>query len=302
MKRSVILIITALLLNIGHAAASDATFEGSVALGFLSGDTSYEIGNALTNPNLRYFPFSELIFPLDGTVAILNGRIQIADKVVLHGHIMKDIYSTDEEFQDTDWLNGPGAITQMSTGETDMDAWTVEAGLRYIFYRQPTWSFDIGPAYMRQHFNFDVSRLQQTDYRNNPPTISLEPGKVLTYEVDYSIPYLALGWNSWTDKMKVHADLGFTPWVRATDKDNHLTRNKISRGDSGGYAYMVEFGMQFFLPDNFFIDLTYNQTNIATKGDQVQDVISGGSLTRYTVDQELESRQGLATMAIGVKF
>ncbi|MCM8789395.1 MAG: omptin family outer membrane protease [Candidatus Omnitrophica bacterium] len=101
--------------------------------------------------------------------------------------------------------------------------------------------------------------------------------RVLDYEVKYHIPYFGLNFQYFKDMVNreldnwgVNIQACVSPYVTAKDLDYHLLRNKLSRGDTSGYALML--GLSSFLKSksNLLWQFGIGYTGIRTKGKQNQ--------------------------------
>lgn|GEM_PF-319713 len=288
-----------------------------VGIGKLIGDTTYRIGGTVATPSGGYelhFPISELEFPLDVFMVSIEGSIEFAETWKASVGVKKSITSDAGKMKDSDWgyyfLEGyPWAeqdtLDICSESDADLDALIIDINLRYKFYQKSSWAFFAGLGYMRQYFDYEVSNLDQwypSDYYyfGVDPGHDYVSGKVLTYEVLYSIPYMEIGTQLKSKgELSVEASLGYSPIVDAEDEDNHILRSKVSEGDCDGDAIFFSLKGRYNFPRKWFLALQFDYTTIDTDGTQKQ--YTDGVLTAI-IDQEIESKQILTVLSIGCTF
>ncbi|MBU1163723.1 MAG: omptin family outer membrane protease, partial [Proteobacteria bacterium] len=220
-----------------------AKFDLTLGHGMLRGDSTYQIGGTVDTPSGSseiHFPLSELEFPLDVYMVSLGGSLEFAEKWKLNANVKKNITSDAGKMKDSDWgvfFDDPNSLDIYSESDADLEALITDINLRYRFYKKSNWSFIAGLGYLRQNFDYEVSNLDQwypslNDYYGYDIGHDYVSGKVLEYEVTYSIPYMEIGTQfKIKDKFSVEASLGYSPIVNVTDEDNHILRSKVSEGD-----------------------------------------------------------------------
>jgi hypothetical protein len=97
----------------------------------------------------------------------------------------------------------------------------------------------------------------------------------------------------------IDASIGFSPLVYVRDRDNHILRDKISRGELYGHATMYSLNIKGNIRGSWFTTLHINYTSIDTEGEQKQYI---SNLLYATIDEEVTSRQTSAFINIGYAF
>jgi len=152
-------------LCIWTVAYAGVSFEIVPGVGYLTGYSTYQIGNIpmeddyVTPPRAPYFPISELKFPLMSGIATIDANLTM-DKIVISGSARKNITSDSGHMRDYDWgmpyfdENGPdGAgwyvhsyysgsnvwydLDIESKSDTKLDANMWEAGIAYRIFSMP---------------------------------------------------------------------------------------------------------------------------------------------------------------------
>lgn len=279
--------------------------------GMLSGDTTYQIGGTVDTPSGSseiHFPLSELEFPLDVYMLSVGGSLEFAEKWKLSANVKKNINSDAGKMKDSDWgifFDDPDSLDIYSESDADLEALITDINLRYRFYKKSNWSFIAGLGYLRQNFDYEISNLDQwypslNDYYGYDIGHDYVSGKVLEYEVTYNIPYMEIGTQfKIKDKFRLEASLGYSPLVNVTDEDNHILRSKISEGDCDGDAILLSLEGRYDFLTHWFLTLQLDYMMIETDGKQKQ--YTYGEWTA-TIDQEIESEQIFAALAVGYAF
>ena len=289
----------------------------AVGIGKLSGDTTYRIGGTVTTPSGSYqvhFPISELQFPLDVFMVSVEGTIEFAEIWNVSVGVKKNITIYAGKMKDSDWgayfLEGyPWAerdtLDVYSESDADLDALMVDIALRCTLYQDSDSALFVGLGYMRQYFDYEVGNLDQW-YPSYYYYFGVDAGhyyvsgKVLAYEVTYSIPYMEIGTQLRSNgKLSVEATVGYSPIVDAEDRDNHILRSRVSEGDFDGEALLLSLEGRYDFQENWFLTLQASYTEIDTDGKSKTYV--NGEYT-HTIDQETESKQIFAVLSIGRTF
>ncbi|MFX0203096.1 MAG: omptin family outer membrane protease [Candidatus Hodarchaeota archaeon] len=299
------------------AYAEGPKVDITLGIGKLSGDTTYRIGGWVDTPSVSgevHFPLSELEFPLDLFMVSVGGSIEFAEKWKVSVGVKKNVTSDAGKVKDSDWgiwyyeiswWTDPDSLDIYSESNADPDALIMEVKLLYRFYEKSNWSFIGGLGYIRQNFNYEVSNLDQwypslNDYYGYDIGHDYVSGKVLTYDVTYSIPYIEVATKLKVKrKFSVEASLGYSPFVDAEDEDNHILRSKVSKGDCDGNAILLSLEGRYDFLKHWFLTLQLDYMTIDTDGKQRQ--YTEGEWTA-TIDQEIESEQTFAAFALGYEF
>jgi len=176
-------------------------------------------------------------------------------------------------------------------------------------------SLSVGPlgGFLYQYFQFDASNVHQTGYGPYSPwyTVSV-PGKVLTYNVTYTIPYLGVHSELLlSNTFQAAADIGYTPWAAAEDKDDHLLRHKLSKGSTTGNAYLITLSGQWEMKGNDYFQFRGQYLRIDTTGTQTQtwyadEPTTSGTIPAGTIitgiNDKIRSQQTSITLFFNHRF
>ena len=311
-------------------AAENPKIDVNLGTGMLRGDTTYQIGGTVTGPYYGteelHFPISELAFPLNVYMVSAEGYIEFAERLQVAARVNKNITNDAGKMEDSDWglwhigtelpHMPPGyycrstyctsdSLDVFSESDSDLKALIMDINLSYKFYKQLNWSLMAGLGYIYQNFDYEVSNLDQWypsyyDYFEVDLGHDYESGKVGTYEVTYSIPYIELGAQlTFLDSLGVEASFGYAPVVNVEDEDHHLLRDKVSKGEGDGTGSFVSVEGRYAFGENWFVTLEADYTKIETEG-KTKSFFDG----RYdhTIDEKIESEQTSVTLSIGYGF
>ncbi len=288
-------------------------------------------------------PISQLKFPIDVHMASLSLRFNIAEKFSLgfqvknnnlNGALKFNTYSG--KMKDTDWgywyldkatypTNAywamPNTIDIYSTSDTKLSALILNGDFLYQIVKTNRFSLRFGVGFLYQNLDYTVTNLDQwypsyALYASQiaatyPPAVALEcslhkgvSGKVLTYQIQYFFPYLKLTTSvNATDRLSVSPSIEYSPLVRAKDRDDHLLRSKISKGESFGYSLTLAGRADYRLGSRLFIGATFSYTMIDTEGHQKQKGPYNDSnpiiVPIGTIENWIQSKQFLAGLSVG---
>jgi len=289
----------------------------TAGIGKLGGDTTYQIGGNYVTPagsGQVHFPISELEFPLDVWMIAVEASKQFAGKWKVSVGAKKNITGDAGKMKDSDWgywyLEGyawaqKDTLDIYSENDAELDALIMDFNLRYRFYEKSNWAFIAGLGYIRQNFDYAISNLNQWYPSSNyyfgvdlPHTLA--SGKIMTYEITYSIPYIEIGvQGSLKDQVSVEASLGYSSIVDVEDEDVHILRAKVAEGHCDGDAILLSLRARFDPSRNWFVMAEFDYTKIDTDGGQKQ-YMDGAWIG--TIDQEITSEQIFGCFSIGYAF
>jgi outer membrane protease len=272
--------------------------------GYLRGDTSYSISFAEGESELK-FSLKTFLLGIEGGWGYRNPQKQ--DKLRLSVKWLTNIDHGSGKMEDSDWIEGDGhpGLDIYSESDIESKAHIVDVNVIYNFWLIKQLS--IGPivGYRFQYFKYDVSNTDQVGYGPWAPVATVYvSGKTLNYKIEYHIPYFGLNSNVlFGKKLQANMRINYSPLTFARDRDDHLLRYKLSKGDTDGYAYIASIdGTWNFLP-NWSLTIGDEYLKIRTTGTQYQ-VFYGGPFigTTYDVDDKITSSQLFISAIISFRF
>ncbi len=280
------------------------------------GYTLYQIGGEIIEPDgsksRTWFPLSELKFPLN--VYMFSGDIkgEIFEKYIFHINIKKNITEDAGKMKDSDWgifSNNPNSLEIYSESDARLNAFIINTDFQVKTFTKSIFSLLAGAGFLYQNFQFDIRNCNQTSV--NPLYQGYVPGKVLTYKIDYYIPYMEITpCLNINEKIKIMHSIAVSPYVIAKDVDDHLLRYKKSKGDARGVAFITTLKTEFYLIPVVYFNLTLNYTYIYAEGWQKQyqykeyydgtETIPVGPIGK--IQNKIKSSQYSAGINAGVRF
>jgi hypothetical protein len=296
----------------------------TLGVGKLSGYTKYQIGGKVdyfTGEGTEvHFPISELDYPLDVYMVSVGARIESGESWTFTLNTKKNITGDAGTMKDSDWgvyylspeeFIEPNQEFQQHTldiyseSDADLEALMIDINFQYRFYRKPNWAFSGGLGYIFQHFDYEVSDLDQwypSCYYYFGEDIGHEyvSGQVATYDVTYSIPYVEVAAEfKIKDRFSIEGSLGYAPYIRVADDDDHMLRSKVSKGDLYGDAVMISLEGRYHITNHWFLKLQFNRTTMNAEG---RSRAYFYDFYTHTIDEEIESEQTFTNLSIGYLF
>ncbi len=296
-------------LSAGSAAPA---FSLSAGTELMAGETLYRIGYpAVDTRGVRYdgyFPLSELEWPLDVWLARVDGAAVFSDQWRGKISIKKNISTPDDEMIDSDWLTptNPALLDVYSEFSiSSFDALIVDADIEWLFLRRQAVSLFVGAGIVYQNFDYESKLIYQYSPSGLEGFDFTGDGRVgITYEMTYSMPYLAVGADLQPlPELELAARLAYSPIVQAEDTDRHLLREfggKTSTGDMEGTAWLVDLSGRYHLTSALSVAAGFQYLQIEVDGDQYQQY--GIGIPIGTLYQEAESTQTSAYLSVGYRF
>jgi outer membrane protease len=328
MYRFQFLLILIILFAVAIPLRAEVSGEIDASLILLNGFTKYQIGGDCTvnnNSGSVRFPISELEFPLTSEYASVKGALEIKNFIRIEGSFNKNLAADTGKMKDSDWgylyynyhselpQTSPDSLDIYSESVAKLDAtiWDINIGYRIV--DKPKFTMLVALGFMQQYFDFTVSDLDQWypsyfSYFGNTsagkkydvyPYHQFKSGRVLEYNVTYNIPYIKVNFGFKPIKqLVISSDLGFSPFVSAKDYDNHVLRDKISKGDCTGMFLKTNIDIKYFFTKYLYAGNQLNYLYIYTTGEQSQTEPGYSS----KIEQEISSAQLSLSIYAGLHF
>jgi len=296
-------IIAGLIGAAGISSSAELFGELGVEGRYCNGETTYHI--SFDEPwSSGGRGESELEFPIDCYMAGVNvivgnrypenprqtqNRLSLTWLGVIHdrGGVMKD----------SDWIENDAAYGEpphtgrdlYTESDAELKGMIVDAGYSYLFRLNNI--LTLGPmiGYRYHDFKYDIYGYRGI-YWNTP--VSGE-GQVLEYKVTYRIPYVGLSSELSFGKkgqFQLHLTCGYSDWVEAEDRDDHLLRSKLSEGDCEGEAWLASLTAGWKSTPHWAVGVGGEYIDIETRGTQYQSWYAGSLIgTTVEVDDVITS-------------
>lgn len=323
-------IVLAALLHAGTAAADPAEKrahhegQGIVSLGggYLYGNTTYRIDAA--DPVSGQAVISELKFPIQ--TPLINVELGYADRdrrdrdtLEMRLRYAATAGKGTGTLKDSDWLNAAADIATVgsahggkdiySESSIELDARIADLTLSYTAWQGGGFGLGLLGGYLYEQFNYSADNTVQAGFGPYAPYSGSTAGRTLKYEVTYNIPYLGVRTRMGSGA-GFHAvlDLGYSPWAKADDRDDHVLRTKLATCDASGWAYIAALNAGFPVEDDGLIELRAQYLKIDANGTQTQQWYGNGdpSVPAGTVisgiSDQITSQQYSALLLFTVRF
>lgn len=236
------------------------------------------------------FPVKSNLLGLSGTISYRTSPDEIKDTARLTVNWLTSSAQAAGKMKDSDWIDDDVTMLWyygrfISANHSGLDIYSesdaeVEANfldVNYYYNLYPEKFVGLGPVigYIVQDFKYDIKNARQVGY--GPYDIDefnqTVDGKVLDYKVKYDIIYLGLNTEfEPVNNLGLGLMLGFSPWTKSDDRDDHLVRNppKISIGHGEGKSYLAKAQGQWAILENLSLIFGGQYLKIDTKGKQQQ--------------------------------
>lgn len=291
------------------------------------GYTQYQIGGHVVladgTEGFVWSPLSQLKFPMEVFMLSMDLKWQASPKLRFNFNIKTNINKeSDGKMEDSDWGiwygTYPGAnystLDVFSESTAKLKSWIIDGNFDYQLIKEPKiFRLSLGAGFLYQNFDYEVFDLTQwypsyTQYSGFlPPQYGSKidiAGKVLTYKVEYNIPYIQINPEIKLDEsFELKASFKFSPFVTAKDFDNHILRSKSCKGEAKGTALMITLKALLKMTGHISLTSELGYAQIKTSGTQKQyNYISGNDVYTATIDNKIESEQYFISIGLGLSF
>ncbi len=299
-------------------------FDATAKIGKLSGHTTYQIGGNTEMANGEsldlHFPISELLFPLDVYMASFDIAVNHYNKFSITAGIQASLTKNAGKMEDSDWgwpieyptgsgvyYSNPNSLDIYSESSSDLNSMTVDLNFRYHFMETNQSVFNMiysaGIGYIYQQFNYKCTLIRQWSPSGLEGFDVVGNGTTaIKYEAIYKIPYLEFILNGLTvSDIEFESAIGFAPYVKASDIDNHLMRQPVlnSEGQCTGSAFLFSLNIFYHLESGSAIGLGFEYMLINTEGTEKQYVVDVYSAT---IDKKMFSEQIYFPLSLTLKL
>jgi len=266
--------------------------ELALPVATISGHTTYRISDSDAYGSVA----SELEFPLHGVLSGVQAQLAKGSepgngRVVFRVSGLLSLADARGTVKDSDWITGVYETYDPDTGtyrapHDGKDIYSTSRGVleTRVIDARAEWELDtrvrglvvapmVGVLYQR--FHFDVYDANQVGYGSWAGYTGFVPGKVLDYGVTYWARYVGVKAALGTGRFGATADLWFSPWASADDKDDHLARAKLSTSTASGTAWQASAGARLALGAWDSLQAQASLLRIEASGTQHQSFYAG---------------------------
>lgn len=255
--------------------------------GFLHGYTKYRINFSGGASELE-FPLDVPVWGVQGILGYKNSASDLNETARLVFTYLTNTSQAAGKMKDSDWIDDDIGMMRYIYGidisqnhdgvdiysESDTELKAEILAFDYLYNLYPDQLISFGPlaGYQAQKFQYCVSNTVQVGYG---PYSSVEGAsantKTLDYYVKYEVIYLGVGLLSGdTKNLTFNAGFGYSPWVRANDRDDHVLRKKLSTGDATGFAYVFKGDAEWHFATQWALHIAGQYQKFVTDGTQRQ--------------------------------
>lgn len=222
--------------------------------------------------------------------------------------------------KDSDWLTDAIDIAEVGQTHPGLDIYSESTAklsariidVNYVYNIIPSGSIAVGAVfgYLYQNLRYNIYNVNQVGFgpyaANYTGNVS---GKVLDYEITYSIPYLGLTTDMLLlEKVRFNFQWGYSVLVQAKDIDKHILRYKLSKGDTSGTANIISLNLEWEFQPQWLVQFNLANITINTDGKQNQywygnDPVTTGDDTGAFIkgiSDKITSSQKI--MGIGIRY
>ncbi len=274
------------------AQEADNSLDLSVSLtgGGMYGYTLYRLEDMQMVPETDWYVGvkSELKFPLDMFVA--GAKLQLTKKNpkgfgwTASVQYLTNVNDPNGSMEDSDWILystfGYFKDMQFSYTKSDVDLTShyIDASFLTRLPSKKRLKFTIGGGLQYRRYSFNVYGVEGWYVNGTGRQVNFvdyQDEKVGKYRATYVITYFSLGGEMHYKQNTVYLLCKGTPFVFATDFDDHLLRFKTGEGDCSGSYFAVESGIDWLLAKGekltrWAIEIRAEYSIISTDGTQVQ--------------------------------
>jgi outer membrane protease len=295
-------------------AGKPVSVEVTAGLGPMVGDVTYQIGGHIEAGGQGvdvHFPISELKWPVNVIMATLGGSLKIKEQIEMHGQLSKNLTTTADNMEDSDWtdFNNPGRKTIYSESDNEFNGWTADLGARYWLVSLPirdlrgvTVALAVGGGVLHQQYDWEASNLNQVSVDPSFPS-SRVSGTGITYKNTLTMPYLDVAGKVTFQRLTLAGALGFAPYAMVSDEDDHVLRSKLSKIDASGTAMKLSLQGRYDFTARLFALAQLEALSYDMDGTQDQSYYAGPQRGETSsVDAKVKSTQAMLTVCAGFKF
>ncbi|MDD3581615.1 MAG: omptin family outer membrane protease [Desulfobacca sp.] len=277
-----------------------------IALGYLTGDVTYQIGGKYKGISFGEafqgkvnFPLSELKWPLDLLMFTLGGELRFLKNWELRIAFSKNLTDEPGKDEDSDWEDEsrPKVKTCFGTSDTAFSGYILDLGMRYWIIekqvnRDLAWAIAPGASLLYQEFSWDGSNLVQYDLITGE--CSREAGPVIAYKFNLLMPFLDLAGRLTYKRLSCLASFAYSPWLIAKDKDFHLLRDRFTKTKAYGDGFKVAWQGRLALSQHWFVHLSGDWLQFsAANMDQNWGLVGTWSIEHKITSSQLSIKGGV---------
>ena len=279
-------------------------------VGYWSGDVTYRIGNTVKLPDGSefdyWFPLSELEWPINVVMASVGGDVTYAETIEARGAFSISVNDPTDKMKDSDW-EYPGIKTIYSESDAELNAWSVDAGIRWWFLGKQkenfTWGLGVGGGYLYQYMDWAASNLDQ--WYPTEPWIPHDrvSGVVGKYKASLHMPYPEVSGKIGLGGFSLEVSFGYAPYVAVNDEDDHVLRYIKANTDATGTGWKLGGVARYDFEFGLFLAGRVDVLDFETDGSEKNYIYAGPDQGySWEIYHEITSKQISGILTVGYQF
>ncbi len=273
--------------------------------GFLQGHTKYRINFSGGASELE-FPLDVPVWGVKGILGYKKSAGDLNETARFSFTYLTNISQDAGKMKDSDWIDDDNHDGLDVYSESDSELRAEIYAFDYLYNMYPNQKISFGPlaGYQVYKYKYRIYNTVQVGYGPYSSETASVNTKTLDYNVRYEAIYLGVGLISGEiDKVIFNAGFGYSPWAKATDRDDHVIRQKLSTGEGHGTAYIFKGDAAWQFASQWSLQTAGQYQKFDTNGSQHQ-ISYDPSLADlvFDVDDNISTQSYFVTVGIAYYF
>ncbi|MDD5258718.1 MAG: omptin family outer membrane protease [bacterium] len=271
--------------------------------GFLQGHTKYHI-NFNGGASELEFPLDVPVWGVKGILGYKQSESNMNETARLTFTYLTNTSQDAGKMKDSDWIDDDNhdGVDIYSESDTELKAEVYAFDYLYNMYPNQTISFGPLLGYQVHKFKYRIYNTVQVGYGPYSSETASVTSKTMDYNVRYEAIYLGVGsFSGDIDKLTFNAGFGYSPWAKASDRDDHVLRYKLSEGEAKGSAYIFKGDAEWHFTSQWSLQAAGQYQKFDTDGNQHQTFYDP-SLADFAFDVDDNISAQYYFMTIGIIY
>ncbi len=273
--------------------------------GFLQGHTKYHI-NFDGGASELEFPLDVPVWGVKGILGYKQSESNMNETARLTFTYLTNTSQDAGKMKDYDWLDNDNHDGVDIYSESDTELKAEIFALDYLYNMYPDQKISFGPllGYQVHKFKYRAFNTVQVGYGPYSSETASVSSKTIDYNVRYEAIYLGVGlFSGEIDKLTFNAGFGYSPWARASDRDDHVQRQKLSEGNAKGSAYFFKGDAEWHFTSQWSVQVAGQYQKFDTDGNQHQTFYDPSlSGIVFDIDDNISAQYYFMTIGIAYYF
>lgn len=295
--------------ELGAYDLQDENFNFNVRLqsGYLQGTANEIVYDDSNSDGL----LSKLIWEIDDAYMIGAGLSIQQQWVALHVDYWQNVEDGNGTMDDYDWLYVNQDWSHWShhddTEVEEVKLWDINAEFMVPQLSNDQFVLSGFLGYKKEKFRWSArgGSFVYTTFTMHDTVGTFTPGlKVISYEQEFSTPYLGIGARGTVGKLELSGRLIGSKWVEMDSRDDHYLRDLYILTDmESGDMISYDITASYAFSEKLSLDLAYNYTEYSDlRADAEYHYYSLGSVSTYDNGQGADMETSMFSIALNYKF